>query len=639
MKNLNLIMKSLLSIILISFSTFGFGQDFDYRAYLQNNQTENQVEFCSHQAKVSAQSAKNSRKNYENFIQSPVRSSSQEDIGVFFYQNAPGDGATLSSDLSFLQYTANELWKKTGNSPSLDGYTEDCVRMLKFHEPKNYVNGVPENLSETQLLAIVNPNANANANPQNTVVRNDIASEASNGNDVRIATVVLSSENYGIKSGHLVVCDQNGDLIYLIILKSPKINGDELDDAQKIEMMEAFLHELVHIMDGRHQDSGNGTPFNQTNWCDGATGFAYLINQGSQVECASLMFSNPLSNSLENFIAKFNTLVSISNDEVVMPNLILSELFPSEPCNTQQTFTLYRDNDEDGYPDESQSITSLLTTEGEFILERSDNLFDCNDNDADINPNASEICDGIDNNCNNVTDEGVLNVFYVDVDGDKFIAASATFIEDCSVFLDGYVLESEIKLGNDCNDNDAAINPEAEDSNCDGIDDNCDGSNDEDSPTNIFLIDFDGDGFADPDPDKSIVSCRSTESGYIIETPDMKYDCDDTDFNINPSAEDIGGDGIDSNCDGVDGSVSTSSVGLNQATTDIYPNPTQGVTAVTSSKTINKIVLYDTTGRMLKVFFPTQKNTSIDLQEFTPGIYLVRILHEDSESNRMLSKF
>ena len=31
---------------------------------------------------------------------------------------------------------------------------------------------------------------------------------------------------------------------------------------------------------------------------------------------------------------------------------------------------------------------------------------DCNDNDASINPTASELCDGMDNNCNGVADEG-----------------------------------------------------------------------------------------------------------------------------------------------------------------------------------------------------------------------------------------
>ena len=43
---------------------------------------------------------------------------------------------------------------------------------------------------------------------------------------------------------------------------------------------------------------------------------------------------------------------------------------------------------------------------------------DCDDNNAAVHPNASELCDGIDNNCNDEVDEGVLLTFFIDQDGD-----------------------------------------------------------------------------------------------------------------------------------------------------------------------------------------------------------------------------
>ena len=48
---------------------------------------------------------------------------------------------------------------------------------------------------------------------------------------------------------------------------------------------------------------------------------------------------------------------------------------------------------------------------------------DCNDKDAKINPGALETCDGKDNNCNKVVDEGCTPC---DVDGDGFAAVAST---------------------------------------------------------------------------------------------------------------------------------------------------------------------------------------------------------------------
>ena len=89
---------------------------------------------------------------------------------------------------------------------------------------------------------------------------------------------------------------------------------------------------------------------------------------------------------------------------------------------------------------------------------------------------------------------------------------------------DGDTYPSEASGGDDCADDDAAVNPAAADTVGDAADQNCDG---------VDGVDADGDTFA------------SEASGGD--------DCDDDDPTIHPGGADAFGDGLDTNCDGVDG--------------------------------------------------------------------------------------
>jgi len=131
---------------------------------------------------------------------------------------------------------------------------------------------------------------------------------------------------------------------------------------------------------------------------------------------------------------------------------------------------------------------------------------DCNDNNANMNTGALEICDGVDNDCDGLVNEG----WTFDVDSDGY--SSLTSCEGSK---------------DDCNDNNAAINPLASEV-CDSVDNDCNGLIDEG-----LTFDVDSDGYS------SLTSCSGS-----------KDDCNDTNVSINPLASEVC-DSVDNNCDGL----------------------------------------------------------------------------------------
>jgi hypothetical protein len=147
-----------------------------------------------------------------------------------------------------------------------------------------------------------------------------------------------------------------------------------------------------------------------------------------------------------------------------------------------------------GETDPNDPTDDLLDLDGDgFSASAGGGGDDCNDSNASVYPGATELCDGLDNDCDAFVDNAP------DQDGDGF--------GPC----DG-----------DCDDTNTQVGPFAAEVCNDGLDNDCDGLVDE-SP------DGDGDGF--------------TVCGG---------DCDDDDDSVYPGAADLPGDGIDSDCDGID---------------------------------------------------------------------------------------
>jgi len=97
--------------------------------------------------------------------------------------------------------------------------------------------------------------------------------------------------------------------------------------------------------------------------------------------------------------------------------------------------------------------------------------------------------------------------------------------------------------GQDCNDQDGAIHPGADEVCGDGIDNDCDGQIDDDGlGDHTWYTDADGDGHGDPDV--STTACSQPE-GYVASSDD----CDDANAVTYTSADEIC-DGKDNNRNG-----------------------------------------------------------------------------------------
>src|SRR5690606_3668485 len=99
--------------------------------------------------------------------------------------------------------------------------------------------------------------------------------------------------------------------------------------------------------------------------------------------------------------------------------------------------TCYADTDGDGFGDADVSQMFCGSCGTGYVADNTD----CDDTEIAINTNATEICDGIDNNCNSQKDEGLtFNDWYFDGDGDGFGAGVA--MNACQAPSTDYVLQN-----------------------------------------------------------------------------------------------------------------------------------------------------------------------------------------------------
>ncbi len=173
---------------------------------------------------------------------------------------------------------------------------------------------------------------------------------------------------------------------------------------------------------------------------------------------------------------------------------------------------------------------------------------DCNDaasNGSRMYPGNAEVCDGLDNDCDFDTDEGVKTAYYLDADRDTQ-GSPYTSVLAC-VAPTGYVTNNT-----DCNDSSPAVKAGATEV-CDNLDNDCDFQVDEGVKV-TFYADVDGDGAGTTNPNYRISACTAP-TGYVT----TGLDCNDGASGIRPGAPEVC-DGLDNDCDSsIDEGVATSS--------------------------------------------------------------------------------
>ena len=286
-----------------------------------------------------------------------------------------------------------------------------------------------------------------------------------------------------------------------------------------------------------------------------------------------------------------------------------------------QIHTYFVDSDNDSYGDAAASMdTCAVQPPTGYVA----NASDCDDNNPDIHPDMTETCDGIDNNCNGMVDDGLqINTYFVDSDNDNFGDATASMDTCATEPPAGYAANAS-----DCDDSNPDIHPGITEI-CDGIDNDCSGTADDGLTVYTYYLDSDNDSYGDA-AITTDTCADAAPSGYVLNA----LDCNDGNADINPDAMEIA-DGLDNNCNGMIDEGTTGTAEVSGKTWQLFPNPAREALSIRyhypGELTVRAFRAEGLIVRKSVLNFATGEAV-LDLTDLSQGVYWIEVT--DAEGKR-----
>jgi hypothetical protein len=171
--------------------------------------------------------------------------------------------------------------------------------------------------------------------------------------------------------------------------------------------------------------------------------------------------------------------------------------------------TWFKDADNDLYSDGTTNTTSCTRPTGYKVAsELTGTSGDCDDGNGAVNPGATEVCNGVDDDCNSLIDEeGAVgcSIYYKDADGDTY---GVTGDVKC---LCGPAGQYTATRGGDSDDNDASVNLETT------------GVSDSDPTKWYILLTYSTKGGSVTSPGEGVFIYNKVTVVDLVATPDVGY--------------------------------------------------------------------------------------------------------------------